>query len=143
MLTLVNGNLFDTKLPYIMHGCNDQGVMGSGVALIIRNKFPTAYYAYLQRHATQRWKPGEYQIVSCGSHKIINAITQHRYGRDGAKYASYDAIDSIMKALNKELNGSSIAMPKIGSTLGGGDWEIIQRIIERNSSNLNIVVYYL
>jgi O-acetyl-ADP-ribose deacetylase (regulator of RNase III) len=126
-----------------MHGCNDQGVMGSGVAKVIRTRFPTAFYSYFARHKDLPWLPGEYQLVDCGSHIIINAITQHNYGRDGAKYVSYDAVDTIMKGLNKELNGSSIAMPKIGSTLGGGDWEIIQRIIERNSSNLNIVVYYL
>ena len=40
------GDLLKTEIPYIAHGCNAQGVMGSGVAKVIREKWPLAFQVY-------------------------------------------------------------------------------------------------
>lgn len=40
------GNVLDTTDRYIVHGCNSRKVMGSGVALAIRQKYPKAYEDY-------------------------------------------------------------------------------------------------
>ncbi len=42
-INYVNGDLFATDIKTIVHGCNAQGVMGSGVAKSIRENFPKAY----------------------------------------------------------------------------------------------------
>ena len=47
------GNLFDNvECGHIIHGCNAQGVMGSGVAAIIRAKYPMAYKTYIYQADT-------------------------------------------------------------------------------------------
>lgn len=139
----VKGDLFSTHVKHIMHGCNAQRVMGSGVALHIRNKHPLAYEAYLE------WKDlhlGNIQLVPSNDKIIINAVTQQFYGKDGKKYASYDAIELVMKKVNFALmtdNVTEVAMPKIGSALGGGNWNIIEKIIEETIKEVKPIVYYL
>lgn len=140
------GDLLQCSENIILHGCNSQGVMGSGVAKLIREKYPTAYSAYLAGYM----ELGTVTYASQEDGKVIlNAITQEFYGRSKGKvYVSYQAIEDAFQRIdwwaghskNKKL---SIAMPKIGAGLGGGNWEVIQGIIEKESNNFQPVVYDL
>jgi O-acetyl-ADP-ribose deacetylase (regulator of RNase III) len=151
----VKGDLFQTPIKVIVHGCNAQGVMGSGVAKIIREKYPKAYdryrSAYEQHH---HLKLGDVITVPCGDRVndpdnykvIVNAITQNLYGRDGQRYVSYDAVAESMSKINSffEIYGiSAVAMPQIGAGLGGGDWNVIAAIIESELKNVKPYVYIL
>lgn len=139
----IRGDLFQTEVKHIMHGCNAQRKMGSGVALIVRNMHPDAYNAYLE------WKElmlGNVQFVPSNGKVIINAVTQQFYGKDGKKYVSYDAIETVMKKVNFILMSADVkevAMPKIGASLGGGNWNIIERIIEETMKEVKPIVYYI
>ena len=44
------GDLLSVNRGIIVHGCNCQGVMGSGVALAIREKWPAVYEAYIDEY---------------------------------------------------------------------------------------------
>lgn len=45
-LKVINGDITEVTNGYIIHQVNDKGVMGAGVALAIRNKFPAHYEDY-------------------------------------------------------------------------------------------------
>lgn len=144
------GNLLNTDSHYIIHGCNAQGVMNSGVAKAIRERWPKVYedYKAWYDNCTDKFLDslplGHYHFVKVEDHTIINAVTQKYYGRDGTRYVSYDAIDEIFEALDDKLDfGSKIAMPKIGAGLGGGSWEVISSIIEHRCHNVSPIVYEL
>lgn len=149
------GDLFSTDITAIVHGCNAQGVMGSGVAKIVREKYPKAYERYVNEYnLNKHLKLGHVIPVPCGDRNvdpanfkiIINAITQDFFGRDGKRYVSYDAIADSMNTINQffEVYGiSEIAMPKIGAGLANGKWEIIERIIETELINVKPYVYYI
>lgn len=146
----VKGDLLLTPYDYILHGCNAQGVMGSGVALAIRNKYPKAFKDYEDHFKEVGLNLGDAICSKQDDGKvIINAITQDYYGRNGSKYVSYDAIDKVTKDINQYFRSpfprqtGSVAMPMIGAGLGGGDWYIISAIIEKNSTNYQPVVYHL
>lgn len=142
----IKDDLFKTDIKHIVHGCNDKGVMGSGVALHIREKFPKAYDEYVLWHAKKGLNLGDIQFVNCGEKIIINAISQSGYGRTGQKFVSYDAIDTIFKKLDFHLSNADekeLAMPMIGAGLGGGNWDIIANIIETNMKQIQPIVYYL
>lgn len=139
-------NILNTRVRTIAHGCNAQGVMGSGVALAIRNKYPMAYAAY--RHAdngiglklgnTISWTGPHPQ------HKILHMITQQYYGRDGKRYVSYDALADCFGHLetSDDWDGPrEIAIPRIGCGLGGGDWDIVSKIIDRCAPSIDVYVY--
>lgn len=138
------GNLLEAPERYICHGCNAQGVMGSGVARQIREKWPSVYDAYIDCYKKIGLSLGEILWVDVGTKVIINAITQEFYGNDGKLYLSYEALDKCLTKINDNVSpGTRIAFPKIGAGLAGGDWNIISKIIEVNSTNMIPVVYVM
>lgn len=140
------GDLLLCEENIILHGCNAQGVMGSGVAKAIRDKYPNAYLTY---------KAGfmELGIVTCSVEDdgkiVMNAITQEFYGRvPNRQYVSYSAIEDALQRIDWWVSKTydcapAIAMPKIGAGLGGGDWKAISEIIEKESISFQPVVYEL
>ena len=142
----INGDLFSTTCKTILHGCNAQGVMGSGVAKGIRENYPKAYRVYKEKHSRDGLKLGDCIKVLDANKLIVNGITQQYYGRDGSKYVSYDAVDEVMRDVNSmhHIYGiKEIAMPQIGAGLGGGNWKVIEAIIESRLSLVQPIVYIL
>lgn len=141
------GNLFETDVMTIIHGCNAQGVMGSGVAKIIRDKYPEAYETYRYQYLLEnKLEMGSLIIVPCNNKVIINAITQEFFGSDGQRYVSYNAVDDAMQRINKFSQDNKItevAMPQIGAGLGGGSWKVIEAIIENRLDKVKPIVYIL
>jgi O-acetyl-ADP-ribose deacetylase (regulator of RNase III) len=142
----VKGNLFETDIEYIVHGCNAQGVMGSGVAKIVRDDYFDAYKFYVEQYDEHGLKLGDVQFVPANGKIIVNAITQDNFGRTGHRFVSYEAVAECMRTVNRvvKLSGHTrVAMPQIGAGLGGGNWEIISRIIEDEMIDVQPVVYVL
>lgn len=150
------GDLFQCDEGIIVHGCNRQGVMGSGVAKLIKERYPTAFAIYLGAvHSGEKLGSSSFAQQYDGK-LIVNALTQEYYGRmKGVVYVDYEAVRNVMKDLNwfaeqmakedKPQGGHylAIAMPKIGAGLGGGSWDIIAHIIEEESTSFQPVVYAL
>lgn len=130
------GNLMDVTRGHIVHGCNAQGVMGSGVALAVKNKYPRAYIDYVNTHREVGLALGTVYPTLVSTELVIwNAITQDGYGKPG-RNCSYDAIQTCFDDINYAMNEmdaieQQIHIPMIGAGLGGGNWEIIREIIEQ------------
>lgn len=145
----VKGDLFKTPLLVIAHGCNAQGVMGSGVAKIVKDKYPEAYKAYKERYDSATDKHlsalplGDMSVSNSNGLMIVNMVTQKNYGRDGERYVSYDAVSACFSSLNRYFKGTAVAIPKIGAGLGGGDWNVIEAIINSETPDVEIWVYEL
>lgn len=126
---------------HIVHGCNAQGVMGSGVALAVRRKFPGAFESYMQHYRSTGLVLGAaYPYVENPKLTIWNAITQEDFG-GLVRNTSYDAISSSFEEINAciicgqaefaEKQPMEVHIPMIGAARGGGNWEIIREIIEQ------------
>lgn len=152
----VLGDLFKSDAPIMVHGCNSQGVMGSGVAKYVREYYPEAYTDYRHVYEDRGLRTGESIYVHTMNkfhpyHElvIVNAITQNNFGRTGEVFVDYDAIKQVFEDLNEltqdmteHVSGlPKVAMPRIGAGLGGGDWDIIAQIIEDVSMNYIPIVY--
>lgn len=148
------GNLFEGTETVIIHGCNAQGKFASGFAGAVRERHPFAYEAYMETARTSKLILGSIIWASEGNLSIANAITQQHYGRDGKQYVSYDAIRLAMETINLAAqdgipfsvnrNGfDRIAMPLIGASLGGGDWNVISEIIEKACTHVKPIVYHI
>jgi len=117
----------------IVHGCNAQGVMGSGVAKAIRDKWPGAFEVYREAYDERGLALGEVIWYTTPEGKLIaNAITQEFYGRDKKRYVDYDAVRKAFTSISgfAKKTGKSVAMPKIGAGLGGGNWTLIENLVE-------------
>lgn len=125
----------------IIHGCNCFCTMGAGIAKQIREKYPSSYKADLETKRGDRSKLGTYSFAVENNLTIVNAYTQYDFRGKGTK-ASYDAIRSVFSQIKKDFTGKSIAYPKIGAGLAGGDWGIINKIIceELDGENHTLVL---
>jgi O-acetyl-ADP-ribose deacetylase (regulator of RNase III) len=144
----VTDGQFDSDYRIIPHVCNNQGVMGKGVAKALYNKWPEVKKQYLWRFKLMEGviELGEAFPVNVGNDTFVyNMIAQlgvmsrrdknnNPIGRDGKPPIRYT---SLIKAMNtvknfaSQINGSvEIHCPKFGCGLAGGNWNVIKSIIE-------------
>lgn len=140
----VKGDLLQTEVKHIIHGCNSHGVMGSGVAKVLREKYPKAYQDYNDAYNSYGLALGDNIVSVQDDGKVIhNAITQKDYGRrDDRVYVSYWAIAEVFRKINS-WGVKEVALPKIGAGLANGDWNVISAIIENTLIDTKPYVYVL
>jgi len=133
------GDLLAVQAGHIVHGCNAQGVMGSGVAFAVKKKYPLAFDNYAFHHSTPEGLilGNTYPFEINNKLVIWNAITQEGYG-PGTRQVSYDAIQTCFEQINFAIERGwypevpeEVHIPMIGAGLGGGNWAIISTIIEQ------------
>jgi O-acetyl-ADP-ribose deacetylase (regulator of RNase III) len=145
------GNLLSVKEGLILHGCNAQGVMGSGVAKAIRDTYPQAYADYRAKYEAQGNRLGLGQIVwtriSMNPKLAIgNAVTQEFYGRDPkVRYVDYEAVRTVFNkaGILARREGLSVHYPQIGAGLGNGDWGVISAIIHEELAGVPHTLWLL
>lgn len=140
----VHEDITTTELEYIAHGVNCQDVMGSGVAKALFEKWPEVkakYHAYCSNVPIIK-RLSTVEPVKVGDKTIYNCFTQYKYGTDGKKYVNYYAVAHCFKMLSIALHGKTIAIPKIGCGLAGGDWKFMEQLINDTvGDQLEIHVY--
>lgn len=130
---ILEGNLIQLAkkgfFEVVIHGCNCQHVMGAGIAKQVKREFPEAFLADINA------KLGSYTFATVGegSTIIVNAYTQQYYGR--GVQVDYLALRSCFRQLARDFTGKSMAYPKIGAGLAGGDWIVIYEIIKEELLN--------
>lgn len=147
MVHTVKGNVFDSDFDIIAHGCNCKGGFGAGVALAVAQKYPKARHHYLDKHRTEGWRLGEVQFVKVLGRQqyIANCATQKSFLPRGRKHADYDAIRTCMEKVRDfaKENKMTVAIPKIGAGLAGGDWKTIKKILDEVFVDFDVTVRYL
>lgn len=136
MIEYKKGNLLDVTEGVIVHGCNMKGVMGSGVAKAICEKYPDCYARYKLSLGDPWGKPKLGDIIWWINPTvklfIANGLTQENFGSDSTvRYANYAAIANVFRLamLTDNGDGGDIHFPKIGAGLGNCDWNIIEQLI--------------
>lgn len=126
MIKEFTGNLFDSEADCIGHGVNAYGLMGKGVAVEFKNRYPEMHEHYV--HICKNTEPSELTGKAFMWHEpdgklIANLFSQDKPGPN-ARYSW--ALKSIKQALDYvDAMGSdykSLAIPKIGCGIGGLDW---------------------
>lgn len=141
MVNYVKGNLLDSDCDYICHQVNCRGVMGSGIARQIRERWPwvfTSYRTYWERCKNKDESPlGTIWGVAINrdnrdSQWVVNMFSQETFGYYGGRFTSYDAFAKCLELMRDNLpKDKTIGFPKnIGCGLGGGNWKIISALIE-------------
>lgn len=140
----IKGDILQTKVKHIIHGCNSKGVMGSGIAKAIRDIYPKTYQDYNDAYNSYGLELGDIIVSVQENERVIhNAVTQKDYGRDSSRvYVSYWAIAEVFRKIN-EWGIREIALPKIGAGLANGDWNVISAIIENTLIDTKPYVYVL
>lgn len=136
-IKVIQGDLLDAKTDIIAHQTNCMGIMGSGVALAIRQKYPKVYNGY--RLHCRKCNRGYGLLGTCQllpTDKVTPKFVANLFGQFeiGHGATDYKALKAAMLELRDfmQMRGySSVAMPYgIGCGLGGGDWDTVLGIIE-------------
>lgn len=143
IITHATGDLLNQT--NIAHGCNAQGVMGSGVAKVIKERYPGAYEQYRNGVMGMEDCLGTSTYYMSDNGVVVNMVVQENYGRDNKRYVSYDAVSQCFAEAAHLLRNTTLNIPRIGAGLGGGNWNIIEQIIVDEIKNfpLNVVVWTL
>lgn len=148
MINYIKGDLLEAPQKVIAHGCNAFGAMGSGIAKLIRAKWPNVYEIYNLRYKTFGLELGDVIPVATYDGKIVvNCITQKDFGSDpNVVYVNYDSIRTCFEKINNRVQDwevDEVALPLIGAGLAHGDWSIIEQIINETATNFTPIVYRL
>lgn len=136
MIEYIEGNILDTDCDIICHQVNCQGVMGSGLAKQIKEKYPEVFKKYIDYYNEYQFKQlllGKCLISKCNDGKYIaNMFAQLFYGTNKVQ-TDYKALDDCINnvSITARMCNKSIAIPyKLGCGLAGGDWNIVKELIE-------------
>ena len=132
-------DIFESGADVICHQVNCQGVMGSGIAKQVREKYPNVYAEYKRLCHKAKDEPskllGYPQAILTDIGYIVNIFAQENFGYDGKCYTDYNALKTSLTLLENEMYNKpifhTIAIPYLmGCYRGGGDWNVVCKIIE-------------
>lgn len=145
MIKVVSGDLFESSADLICHQVNCQGVMNTGVAFSVKQKYPNVFEKYkIFCEKNKGDLLGKVLYVKCADGKIIcNLFAQDNFGYDGNCYTSYEALKNCFESIKKyATEKEEIAMPYLmGCHRGGGDWNTVYKMLEECFGNHNLVLY--
>jgi O-acetyl-ADP-ribose deacetylase (regulator of RNase III) len=145
-----DGDLFASGLPALAHGCNCAGVMGAGIAVGFRDRWPAMYREYRRSCLDGKFQPGGLYVWHTfapdgeSGQVIFNLMTQPAPGIP----AELSAVKSAVTAMTDwaQWHGvPAVGMPRIGAGLGGLPWPQVAEVIEEvaGPSEVRVVVFTL
>ena len=134
MIRHIKGNLLQAEVEALVNAVNCIGVMGKGIALEFKKRFPANYAAYREACKRGEITLGKMFVFQTGASDrpkfIINFPTK---GHWRSKSQMKD-IESGLKALVEVVKNNSlrsVAMPALGCGHGGLDWTDVSERIEK------------
>jgi len=122
MVEFAKGNLLEADVEALVNAVNTVGVMGKGLALQFRRKFPTNDLAYRAAAKQGMLTAGKMFVFDLGSvnnpHYIINFPTK-RHWRDTSRLGDIEAGLVDLVDVVRERQIASVAVPALGCGLGG------------------------
>lgn len=143
----IQKNILEIKKGFIVHQVNSIGVMNKGLAKEIRIIFPEAYEKYRENIKILNLKESNIIIAKINDDLyIVNLV-----GQLSVYKASKPKLQTDYNLLRKGLfhtfssaylHSMDVYIPyKIGCGLGGGDWNIVEQIIEDEAEDLDLNIY--
>ncbi|MCY4634501.1 MAG: macro domain-containing protein [Acidobacteria bacterium] len=147
MITYKTGDILAEAAEALVNTVNCVGVMGRGVALQFKRAFPENFKAYAARCKRDEMRPGRVFVFETGAmvppRYIINFPTK-RHWRGNSRIEDIEAGLADLTRTIRVLCIRSIAVPPLGSGLGGLEWSDVRPRIEkalRGFNDLEIVVF--
>ena len=133
-IRLMQGDLLKQHdVDAIVNTVNCVGVMGKGIALQFKNKWPENYKVYQKACANGEVRPGKMFLFETGGlvkpNFIINFPTKTQWkAKSRLEYIQDGLVDLIAQI--RRLAIRSIALPPLGCGNGGLDWHVVRPLIE-------------
>jgi O-acetyl-ADP-ribose deacetylase (regulator of RNase III) len=140
MISYVMGNIFDAEAQTIVNPVNIEGVMGKGLALEFKKRYPQMFLKYNHACKNGMFEIGRLMIYRAEDHTVLLFPTKE-------KWRNVSHFDYIEKGLQKfvdtyeEKGITSIAFPCLGCGAGGLNWSEVKPVMEKYLEDLPIPIY--
>ncbi|BDA76423.1 hypothetical protein CAL7716_105890 (plasmid) [Calothrix sp. PCC 7716] len=139
MIKFKIGNLFLENAEALVNTVNCVGVMGKGIALQFKLRYPENFRSYEKACKKGEVQPGRMFIFPTGNlfnpKYIINFPTKrHWKGKSKIEDIQSGLVALVQKV--QQLGITSIAIPPLGCGNGGLDWAVVKPLIESAFSQL-------
>lgn len=139
-ITYVTGDLLEADTEAQVNCVNCVGVMGGGIALQFRTKYPAMNDVYKRKCDDGDIEPGKMFIWLPHRNKrpvfIINFPTKRHWKNPSLLRDVSLGLDALAREIRARSIGS-VALPKLGCGCGGLDWEHVRPLIEQKLGQLD------
>lgn len=129
----------------IAHIVNDAGTFNAGFAKALKERYPAAEGYYMKAITDYNVVPGNVIYAPVRDDlKVAHMVAMHGvYSHDNPNPLQYDALMTCLEKLasHAERFQASVHMPKIGSGLARGNWDIIVELIKAAFRDSQVHVY--
>ncbi|MCP5140804.1 MAG: macro domain-containing protein [Gammaproteobacteria bacterium] len=142
MIHYTQGNLLDADAEALVNTVNTVGVMGKGIALMFKERFPTNMAEYAEACKAKQVVTGKMFVTETGElmgpRWVVNFPTK-RHWRHPSKLEWITEGLEDLKAFIVGHGVKSIAIPPLGAGNGGLDWPLVKGEIEARLAGLQDV----
>ena len=136
MITEVTGDLLADDADVLVNPVNCVGVMGKGLALQFKNKYPSAFTAYKAYCDSGQLNPGHIFTYKLVGGPYIAHFPTKRHWRDPSRLVWISMGLRELSAVLRDLQASSVALPALGAGLGGLNWNMVKLVIHHHLGSL-------
>ncbi|MGM0630841.1 MAG: type II toxin-antitoxin system antitoxin DNA ADP-ribosyl glycohydrolase DarG [Pseudomonadota bacterium] len=142
MLNFKTGNLLESDAEALVNTVNTVGVMGKGIALMFKERFPANMEAYARACKENKVATGKMFVTHSNElvnpQWIVNFPTKQHW-RAKSKIEWIDEGLKDLRAFIVNNNVRSIAIPPLGAGNGGLSWNSVLPLIEQHLADLSDV----
>jgi O-acetyl-ADP-ribose deacetylase (regulator of RNase III) len=139
MIRYTQGNLLDDQSEALVNTVNEVGVMGKGIALMFRERFPENAEAYERACQAKEVRVGRMFVTEARSlwrpRWIINFPTKKHWRHPSKLEWIRAGLRDLVRVIRKK-GIRSVALPPLGCGNGGLEWSQVRREIEAALSEL-------
>jgi O-acetyl-ADP-ribose deacetylase (regulator of RNase III) len=142
MIKFTTGDILASDVEALVNTVNCVGIMGRGIALQFKNAFPENFKSYAAACAREVVQPGRMYVFETGTMTNPKYIINFPTKRHWRGKSRMDDIETGLKALVSEIETRhirSVALPPLGSGLGGLHWPDVRARIQAALSKLKDV----
>ncbi|EIX6432926.1 macro domain-containing protein [Salmonella enterica] len=133
MIEYRHGDILHADTEAIINTVNCVGVMGRGIALQFKNAYPDNFKAYAKACKAEQVKPGKMFVFETnqltGPRYIVNFPTKRHWKGKSRIEDIVSGLEDLVRVV-ENYNIRSIAIPPLGSGLGGLEWQDVKPLIE-------------
>jgi len=133
MIQEVTGDLLKANTEALVNTVNTEGVMGKGLALQFKKAYPEMFREYEKLCAQGRLQTGKMQVYVRDElnnpRYIINFPTKQQWREKTKLVYIREGLESLVAEV-RARNIRSIALPALGTGLGGLDWNEVYPLIK-------------
>lgn len=143
MIRETRGNLLRSDAHALVNTVNCVGVMGKGIALAFKKRYPEMFLDYVRRCDRREVRPGHPYASAQGERVVINFPTKDHW-RGQSRLEWIEEGLPRLAALCTRLPVRSLAVPPLGCGHGGLRWDDVRPLIHASLQTLDIpVVVYV